>query len=119
MGQTYSMKPKPGSLHEAITQENPKLVKSLIKKGADVNEPDDYEVTPLHYAVDREHREIVKMLVNAGARSNVEDNLGKTALHKAILNYNNPMCDSRANSSIVLKILLDAGADVNTQDCMG
>jgi len=64
------------SIHEAAWKGNIEAVKQHIADGADVNEKDDSEWTPLHNAAEKGHKEIVVQLIDAGADVNAQDVLG-------------------------------------------
>ena len=57
-----------------------KVIKELIKEGADVNERDARGQTALMWAVQYEHTELVELLIANGADVNAKDNDGWTAL---------------------------------------
>jgi len=59
------------SLHSAVLNNQVKMVKFLIDKGAKLN-PQDYNIEPpLHLALLKNYVEIVKILVEAGADVNL------------------------------------------------
>lgn len=102
---------KRGLLHEAIRNKNIEAVHDLILKGANVNAQGsgNYVGTPLHVAIGMNAAEIVKMLLNAGASPNVKNRYGLPAIRYA-LNVSN-----RFSNLEIAKILIDAGADVNSR----
>ena len=56
-----------GGLFEAARGGDAKVVRALIKDGADVNEADAYGETPLFQAAKEGHEAVVKALIEAGA----------------------------------------------------
>jgi ankyrin repeat protein len=136
------------SLMKATEEGDQEAVKSLIAKGADVNEADKNGRTPLLKAVVRGHFEVVQILLKEGADINHTDNLGNTALHLSIMFDEDQIAlllvENGADLSIQTKygdvstigftplmwavkncnvetarILLEAGADVNVQSQNG
>lgn len=79
------------------------IVKSLIAAGAEVDAPDNTEVTALGMAASRAHSGTVKILLAAGADSNATDHFGRTVLYLTM---------ERGGPEIVT-MLLAAGAQVN------
>lgn len=87
------------SLHAAVNNEE--ILRLLLAAGANVNIKDDEGNTPLHLAVGR--MKITVFLSNAGADVSVKNNRDESALHWAL----------ERRSFDVIKILIEAGADVN------
>jgi ankyrin repeat protein len=98
-------------LNKEIEDENIEEVERLIDKGADVNNRDYAEFTPLIDAVFKENNDLVEVLIKAGANVNyvVEDADKLTALHAAV---------ERGDSKTV-RILIEADADVDQVDDNG
>ena len=84
-----------------------KMVKYLIKNGADVNAVDEFGWTALMHICARGCKEIAETLLENGANVNAQNACGGTALMNACSNGNNLE---------LIKLLLDSGADVNLQD---
>ena len=82
---------------------------AMIAAHADVNTPEVDGTTPLHWAVHRDDAELVQRLVRSGARAEVRNNYGVTPLAEAAL----------VGNVAVLKLLLEAGADVNSTNADG
>jgi len=62
-------------------------IKTLIKQGANLNEPSDYDgKTSLHLACAEGHSEVVQLLLKNGASAYVRDRRGRTPLFEAIRN---------------------------------
>lgn len=75
----------------------------LIKLGADVNEKNSRQRTPLHEAAKASRARVVKALLEAGAEVDARDADGWTPLPLAVW------------SPEIMEMLLDAGADVNAE----
>jgi hypothetical protein len=58
-------------------------VRTLIKRGADVNQRDEYGRTPMHWAVEEGKLEVVDLLAGEGADINARDALDMTPLQLA------------------------------------
>ena len=78
----------PKELCKAIEAGNIKAVKTIIKKGIDVNLPVKKNGFPLFYAAGCGRPEIARLLIQAGANVNIKDSYGDTALHIAIRECN-------------------------------
>jgi len=77
-------------------------VRSLLRSGADVNEPQGDGMTALHWAARRGDAALAEVLVYAGARLDAGTRIGRyTPLHVA----------AREGRAGVVRVLLDAGAD--------
>ena len=72
----------------------------------DVNEIDDYHLTPLIHAVDAEREDSARLLLDAGADINRSDDDGSTPLHYAALLGSTPLA----------RLLVDRGADQSLTD---
>jgi len=79
-------------------------LKTLLKKGADLNAKDPYGWTALIYAVTREDESAVKSLLNSnGIDVDAKDKGGSTALIHA----------AQQRKASIVKRLIDSGASVN------
>jgi uncharacterized protein len=132
------------ALTYAIQNKDPKIVKALLEK-ADVNLQDDAGNSPIHLAVKNEKDEIFDWLLEKNADVNVGGAAGKTknqtALYAAVLRDREDLArrliERGANPNIadsggafplseavakaganpaMVKLLLDAGANVNAQE---
>jgi len=109
------------SLHEAAADGDIELVKSLISKGADVNERGGWGNTPLHHACRKGHAEVAKLLISKGAYVNARSGnapstsgdlpsrSGMTPLHYA----------AASGDKQTVKLLLSKGADINAKNTGG
>ena len=90
------------------------LLKKTLKAGADVYATDSYNGTGLIRAADRGHVEIIRELLKTDIRVNHINNIGWTALLEAII-----LGDGGQQHTEVVRLLVDAGADVNLPDKNG
>jgi ankyrin repeat protein len=102
-------------------------VEALIVKGADVNVPTPEGVTPLMIALDNDNNDIAKLLLDHGADPRVWDWYGRTALYIAIDRKDGGSSagglrvpidashSSRFTSKDIIRLLLDANVDPNTE----
>jgi ankyrin repeat protein len=101
-------------MRSILVNPNEKIVKVLIKAGADVNIRNNDLKTALMYAVEGVDDEIVKVLIDAGSDVNIQDDYNRTALIYAV--------ETRRNRTInkkIVELLIEKGADVNTRDSEG
>jgi ankyrin repeat protein len=94
-------------LRDAIRMENIELIKFFLDQGADVNEKNQFDSTPLHRAIQTESLDVVKLLVSQGADVHERGIGGATLLHEF---------ETYAGSPDVMKFLVSQGADVNATD---
>jgi len=87
------------------------LLKKTLKAGADVHCTDSYNGTGLIRAADRGHVEIIRELLKTDIRVNHINKIGWTALHEAII-----LGDGGERHTEVVRLLVDAGADINLPD---
>ncbi|NEJ83518.1 hypothetical protein GR268_44460, partial [Rhizobium leguminosarum] len=93
----------------AIHNQDYKVVKQLLKAGADINFRDNEGRTYLHLAVKNNQFAIFQALVDAGANVNAKDNYGNTPLH---------VVASNSHWHFVV-LLLEAGSDLQATDNNG
>lgn len=90
------------------------LLQRTFKAGADVHSKDSYNGTGLIRAADRGHVEIIQELIKTDIEIDHVNNLGWTALLEAII-----LGDGGARHTEVVRLLVEAGADVNLADSNG
>lgn len=94
----------------ALTRD-PRVVRHLVRLGADPNRPTENGYTPLLLAiVNNGEPAVVQALVESGARLDAVDGSGRTPLHYAAALGKNPE---------VLRLLVHLGADPNAADAKG
>ena len=98
--------------HYYLTRaEKGKILRSLLKCGADIHAKDDYGDTPAHVACNREDINSINKLIHAGFNISMKGAGGDTVLHRAV-------CGSQRG----LKLLLDLEAGrsiINVQNKKG
>lgn len=123
------------ALHWAIKNGHDRLIRLLISHKVELNLQDDYGDTPLILLAQQKYNGQLLKLIQAGAKLDVQNNSGKTALMlaacygRAVLKRtaltgaqaeNEAICVvSEYGDEKSVKVLLDAGADVNIQDNFG
>jgi ankyrin repeat protein len=104
-------------LHEAALAGDMEKVKSLLAKGADVNERGRWGYTPLHYASMKGHAEVAKLLISKGAYVNAvsESYFGQPRLPEMTPLHCAAACGNRQT----VELLLGKSADINAKDRKG
>lgn len=97
-------------LHDAVAEDNIVLVRELLSSGPDINAKGIGGRTPLHYA---QSPEMAKLLLDAGANIDARNMYGNTPL--VFIASTRDALDSETTARYVatIKVLLDAGADLN------
>ncbi len=90
------------------------LLKLALKADGDVHSLDSYNGTGLIRAADRGHVEIIKELLKTDIAINHVNRLGWTALLEAII-----LGDGGPLHTVIVRLLVQAGADVNFADSDG
>ena len=90
------------------------LLKKTLKAGGDVHSTDSDNGTELIRASDRGHVEIIRELLKTEIRVNHVNRIGWTALLEAII-----LGDGGRRHTEIVRLLVDAGADVNLPDKEG
>ncbi|XP_043472692.1 putative ankyrin repeat protein RF_0381 isoform X2 [Leptopilina heterotoma] len=92
-------------LHLAATFEHPRLVKLLLKAGADVNSKTDFRLTPLHFAAISAQPAVVKFLLKKGADPSITSQCSESPLKIAIEIFS-PFCDPVPASVLAFESLV-------------
>lgn len=92
------------ALHLLVLGESEEAVRSILQLGADVSSLCDFGESPLSLAATLGRANLVRILLEAGAPLSPNDQREPT-LHKAV----------RSGSIETVRLLVDAGADVNEQ----
>jgi ankyrin repeat protein len=90
------------------------LLRLTIEAGADVHRTDSYDGTGLIRAADRGHVEVVRELLKTPIRIDHVNRLGWTALLEAVI-----LGDGGPRHAEVVRLLVEAGANVNIADSSG
>ena len=90
------------------------LLKRTLQAGADVHSLDSYNGTGLIRAADRGHVEIIRELLKTDIKIDHVNRLGWTALLEAII-----LGDGGPRHTEVVRLLVEAGANVNLADGQG
>ncbi len=87
------------------------ILPTLIKFGANINEKDNYGMTPLMIACKFNLTEIVNYLITIKVDVNEKDNSGNTALHYAAENLNIDMIKALIKKGANLNVINNEGLD--------
>lgn len=90
---------------------NMKLVRLLVKRGANVNVRLREGGTLLHFAAHTLRKDLAALLLDAGCDPNAVDGVGQTALSKVLFAFN-PKAD-------IIRLLIEHGADATTKQGSG
>jgi len=98
------------ALNSAIYEKRKDLAELLIQRGADVNTIDKWGHTPLYFALVRyDDLDIMNILIANGAEVDIKHPGGETVLMSA----------AKAGRTEAVKLLLEAGANVNAKNDRG
>jgi ankyrin repeat protein len=88
----------------------------LVAEGADINATEhSVGYSALHEAVDKGNINLIKLLISKGADVDLPARYGETPLH-LIVNPTLPLPKSEEPALEMMKVLIDAGADLNAVD---
>ena len=116
-------------LYRAYRDDNFQLLRELIDQGADVNILPENECDSLLLLAAYDHNlDAVKMFVDAGADPNFRNSSGRTSLFTVIASmatrallasHTREIDNAEQNVVNIIRILIDANADINSQDNFG
>ena len=99
-------------LHQAVYRRDYERIEALLLVGTDINIVGDSlygHGSPLHVAVQRNYQDIAELLLKHGAVVDLRD-----------LNDYTPLANAAWNGDLgMVKLLLDAGADINATNYQG
>jgi TolB protein len=94
-------------LHHAAARGNVELVRFLLEKGAAIDLPGSGKHTPLQRAALNDRTDAVAVLLEKKASLELKNDYGRTAL---------VLCARERGQAKTARLLIEAGADVNTAD---
>jgi len=97
------------ALIQASAKGDSQTVQTLIKEGANINQPDSNGVTPLMYAIWHSKIDTAKYLINSGADIKAKDKKGYDALLYAV----------EFGQLEIVQLLIEKGADIESKDPLG
>jgi ankyrin repeat protein len=98
-----------GALHMAASNGDPKLVRDLLRSGADINAATISGRMATHVAAQRGSHEAIRLLLQHGASISGEGMEGWTALHEA----------ASCGRITVVEVLVNEGFEINKNDVFG
>jgi len=97
------------TIHIAASVGDLGSVKTLVRKGIDINSADSNGRTALHYAAKAGHINVAEFLITKQANVNAKDKTDETPLNIAVVR----------NREDIIKLLLAKGADVDVKNASG
>lgn len=110
-------------LHFNAVHGDAAITRHLVQAGCKIDSTDCEGFTALHYAINDEQFEVASQLIRLGANVHAKNRNGNTPLHSTMTSMmlrsesRNNISRSKAARSIgIVKMLLNAGAEVNTMN---
>ncbi len=106
----------------AENRDSLKLIRALLKNGADPNVMNRFGQSALNSSRVKRNVDIVKELLGSGAKVNLQDKSGNTVLKKEVMDYvgNYRMLDNlKKQSQQMIDLFITSGGDINLKDKFG
>jgi ankyrin repeat protein len=108
--------PQAKAMNTAVLDNNQAKVLELLNSGVDVNALDASGDLPLGLSAVYGYKELAEFLLSKGAKINKKDKDSRTALDMVV---RNPEWNQRGNRYEIIKLLLDKGANANSNNGHG
>jgi len=106
------MRDKP--IHISVINNNIEQVEKYLKNGIDIDIKGEYSCTPLHYACQNGNLEMIRVLLKFNANVN-----SKNSYSTSYPLFDAVTAIDEDNYYQILKLLIDAGADIHRVDSFG
>ena len=108
------------ALHASARNGHLAVMRLLIEAGVDIDVEAGHETTPLLLAAREARPDAVALLLAHGADVSKKDSYGNTVLHRIRDMFSPPMHEMHEGDlARTIKVLVDAGADVNAKNTRG
>ncbi|XP_041374910.1 ankyrin-3-like [Gigantopelta aegis] len=104
-------------LHLAVDMEHIDLINELVTRGVNLEAVDSHGSNPFQRAIYHSSLQVVQCLAEKESMVHIPDTLGRTALHLAACGRR--LGHPAAMDQRVIRFLLDAGCDINSEDKHG